>query len=114
MDIVFGTPKLKKIFNSEKELVRECGPEQGRIIMRRMAVLRAANNLEEVSPLPPERRHELSGDRNGQFAVDLKQPNRLVFKPNHAPVPLKDDGGYNLRQITAITIIGVVKDYHQK
>jgi proteic killer suppression protein len=114
MDIAFSTPKLRKIFNAEKELVREYGPEQARIIMRRMSVLRAANNLEEVSPLPPERRHELSGDRNGQFAVDLKQPSRLIFKPNHEPVPLKDDGGYYLRQITAITIMGIAKDYHQK
>ena len=111
MDIAFRTPKLRKIFNSEKELAREYGADQGRTIMRRMSVLRAANNLEEVSPLPPERRHELTGDLNGQFAVVLKQPYRLIFKPNHDPVPLKNDGGYNLRQVTAITILGV-KDYH--
>ena len=110
MDIAFSTPKLRKIFNSEKELAREYGADQGRTIMRRMSVLRAANNLEEISPLPPERRHELAGDRNGQFAVDLKQPYRLIFEPNHDPVPLKKDGGYNLRQVTAITILGV-KDY---
>ena len=111
MDIAFCTTKLQKRFNSERELIREYGPENSRIIIRRMAVLRAAVNLEQVPSLPPERRHELTGTRKGQFAVDLKHPFRLIFTPNHEPVPLKADGGVDLQQITAITV-QCVKDYH--
>jgi len=111
MDISFAKTKHQEIFNSEKELVREYGRDNARIIMRRMSVLRAAANLEEVSVLPPERRHELTGNRKEQFAIDLKQPFRLLFKPNHESVPRKKDGGIDLRQITAITLLGV-EDYH--
>jgi toxin HigB-1 len=111
MDIAFATNKLRKIFNSENELIREYGAEIARVIMRRMSILRAASNLDEVSYLPPPRRHELSGERKGQFAVDLKHPQRLLFKPNHDPVPCKSDGGVDLKQVTAIIILDI-KDYH--
>jgi proteic killer suppression protein len=111
MDIAFSTTKLQKMFNSERELIREYGTEKSRVIIRRMAMLRAAVNLEQVHHLPPERRHELIGARKGQFAVDLKHPFRLIFTPNHQPVPRKADGGIDLQQVTAITIQSV-EDYH--
>jgi len=111
MDIAFATTKLQKTFNSEKELVRSYGAEIARTIMRRMAVLSAAANLDEVSHLPPPRRHELTGNRKGTFAVDLKHPHRLIFQPNYDSAPAKTDGGIDLKQVTAITIISV-EDYH--
>jgi toxin HigB-1 len=111
MDIAFANKKLLKIFNMEKELIREYGPEIARTIMRRMSILRAASNLSEVSHLPPPRRHELSGDRKGQFAVDLKHPYRLLFSINHDPLPRTDDGGIDLKQVIAIIILEI-KDYH--
>jgi toxin HigB-1 len=87
------------------------GPDNARLIMRRMSVLNAAPTLAEVPVTPPERRHELKGDRVGQFAVDVKQPYRLVFVPVGDPVPLREDGGYDLARITAIEILAV-EDYH--
>lgn len=111
MDITFKNEKLAKIFNSEKNLVREYGSENTKYIKRRMGVLVAASSLAEVSHRPPERRHELKEDKKGKFAIDIKHPYRLVFEPNHSPLPLKADGGLDLRKITAITILGV-EDYH--
>jgi proteic killer suppression protein len=111
MDITFSSEKLAKIFNSEKSLMREYGTENGNRIKRRMAVLMAAQCLEDVPIQPPDRRHELSGRRKGQFAVDLKHPHRLIFEPNHNPLPRKSDNGLDLKQINAITILEV-KDYH--
>ena len=77
----------------------------------RLAVLSNARALADVPSTPPERCHPLRGEREGQYAVDLVQPRRLVFAPNHDPVPRKDDGGIDLDKITAITIVDVV-DYH--
>ena len=82
-----------------------------RVITLRMAVLRAARSLALVPTTPPDRRHQLSGDRDEQFAVDLVQPYRLVFEANHEPVPREEDGGIDTQQVTAITILDVV-DYH--
>ena len=36
----------------------------------------------------PGRFHPLTGDRAGQFALDLDHPNRLILEPNHNPIPL--------------------------
>ena len=105
MDIAFRNKTLKKVFNSEKELKKEFGTEKARLIMRRIAVLGASPLLAEVPHTKPERRHELSGKRSGQCAVDLKHPYRLIFKPNHEPLPRKDDGEIDLTQITAIKIL---------
>ncbi|MBI4534744.1 MAG: system killer suppression protein [Ignavibacteriae bacterium] len=111
MDITFRNEKLAKIFNSEKSLMREYGTENAKKIKHRMAVLAVATCLDEVPVHPPDRRHELSGDRKGQFAVDLKHPQRLIFEPNHNPLPRRTDGGLDLRKISAITIVEV-EDYH--
>ena len=111
MDISFRTSKLTKTFNSEKALKQEYGERMARAIMIRLAVLRNAQALSRVPTTPPDRCHLLTGRRKGQYAVDLVHPQRLIFEPNHDPVPLRDDGGIDTDEVTAITIIDVV-DYH--
>ena len=111
MDISFRTRKLEKAFKTVDVLQKTYGAKRARVIMIRMAVLRAAGNLALVPATPPERRHQLGGDRKEQFAVDLVNPYRLVFEANHEPLPRKDDGGIDTAQVTAITIRDVV-DYH--
>lgn len=111
MDIAFRTRKLEKTFNSAGELQKAYGARMAKAIMIRLAVLKAARTLARVPTTPPDRRHQLRGDRGEQFAVDLVHPRRLVFEPNHDPLPRKDDGGIDVDQVTAITIIDVI-DYH--
>lgn len=110
MEIDFTSSKMEKTFNSVKLLQREYG-EVAPSIMRRMSVLQNASSLSMVPDLPPDKRHELFGERLGCFAVYLKHPFRLVFEPNVRPFPIKDDGGYDLDAIKAIRILEVV-DYH--
>lgn len=111
MDIGFRKRKIEKTFNAQTELLKAYGMPMAKAIMKRVTVLRAASNLSQVPVTPPERRHQLTEDRDEQFAVDLVHPKRLVFEVNHDPVPRKPDGGVNLEQVTAITIVEVV-DYH--
>ncbi len=111
MDIGFRTRKLERTFNAAHTLQKSYGARMAKTIMSRMAVLRAAPSLEVVPTTPPERRHQLVGDRDELFAVDLVHPHRLVFEANHEPVPRRDDGGIDTEQVTAITILDVV-DYH--
>lgn len=111
MDIFFRTSRLAKTFNSERALNREYGERMARVIMTRLAVLSNARTLTLVPTTRPERRHQLTGQRSGQYAVDLVHPHRLIFEPNHVPAPRRQDGGVDTDRVTAITIIGVV-DYH--
>ena len=107
----FRDRKLQKVFNSAKELRKGYGARMAKAIMIRLAVLKAAQTLNMVPVTPPDRRHQLKGDRDEEFAVDLVHPHRLVFKPNHHPIPRTDDGGIDTEKVTAITIIDMI-DYH--
>lgn len=111
MEIIFRTPKLAKTFNSMKLLQRVHGKRMAQVIATRLAVLNAAGTLSMVPVDPPERRHQLKGDRDEQFAVDLVHPRRLVFEVNHEPVPRRDDGGIDTDRVTSIRILEV-RDYH--
>ena len=111
MDIAFRTRKLETTFNSTKALHRAYGSRRAKVIMMRLAILKAAKTLEQVPATPPDRRHQLRGDRDEQYAVDLVHPYRLIFEPNHDPLPRKNDGGIDTQQVSAITIMEVI-DYH--
>jgi plasmid maintenance system killer protein len=111
VEITFRTRKIKKVFDSEKELKRKYGDPLARNIQVRIAVLKNAPVLSKVPTDPPERRHQLTGNRSGQYAVVLDKQNRLVFVPYHDPIPQRADGGINTDEVTAIEIIEVT-DYH--
>ena len=76
-----------------------------------MAVLANAPNLATVPISKPERCHPLKGDRRGEYAVDLIHTRRLIFCPDHDPIPRKEDGEIDLFRITAVKIVEV-EDYH--
>ena len=111
MDIVFKDKKTKKVFSSDKLLKKEYGIQNAKAIRRRMTVLQSANNLELVPKIKPERCHPLSGNKDGQFAVDVKHPFRLVFEIEQEPIPLKSDKGVDLSKVTSIKILKI-EDYH--
>ena len=111
MEVSFRTRRLERTFNSEINMSKAYGDRMSRIIQIRMAVLNNARDLSHVPTTPPDRFHILRDNRMGQFAVDLVHPKRLIFEPNHDPIPRLPDGGVNLELVTAITILEVV-DYH--
>jgi proteic killer suppression protein len=43
--------------------------------------------------------------------LDVDHPYRLLFVPDHDPVPAKDDGGLDWTHVTAVRIIGI-EDTH--
>ena len=108
MEISFATRRLEKTFNTERELTRRFGDRMARTMMVRMVVLRNAAILSDVPVTRPGRRHQLTQDRDELFAVDLVHPQRLVFEPNHNPIPREDDGWIDTDRVTAITIIEVI------
>lgn len=110
MLVTFASKRLEKDLSSAAAIGRRYGNLAKRIGMR-LEVLFQADCLADVPTDPPPRRHMLSGDLAGCFAVDLSGNWRLVFRPNQAPLPLKEDGGLDLSKVTSIEIVDVV-DYH--
>jgi proteic killer suppression protein len=107
MDIRFNSTKLQKICSSESRMKAELGQATAGKLRQRLMELSAAATLAQISRLPPARCHEHTGDNKGKLTVDLVHPYRLVFRPNHDPVPLKPDGGLDWEQVTSILILGI-------
>lgn len=110
MDIIFADRKLQRVCNDRRRLVREHGQRRARKLRQRLDDLRAAETLAVTRQLPG-RCHQLTGDRAGQFALDLDHPYRLIFEPDHDPIPRKADGGIDWHAVSAVRILAV-EDYH--
>lgn len=111
MEIHFSSRKLQKVCNSEKEMRAAFGKPLAEKVQQRLAEFHAADTLDDISRLPPVRCHELSQDRKGQLAVDLVHPRRLIFKPDHDPLPCKPDGSLDWSHVTRICVMDII-DYH--
>jgi plasmid maintenance system killer protein len=111
MVVSFSSIRLQKLCNSEKEMRAKFGVRMADKLAQRLSELRAVDILDDLSRLPSARCHELSHDRAGQLAVDLIHPKRLIFEPDHNPIPTKPDGGLNWTKVTRVTVLEIV-DYH--
>jgi proteic killer suppression protein len=112
MVITFATSKLRKQCNSLKEAQRKWGTVCGELVMARLDDIKAADNVKQLRSLPQTGCHQLSGNRAGQWAVNVQHPYRLIFEPANDPTPKLPDGGIDEERITAVRILGVHVDYH--
>lgn len=104
MEISFSDKKLRKQVEDIEELRKKYGDAQAKKIIQRIGELTAAKNLYDIYKLPQARLHKLDHNLSGYFAVDVKQPYRLIIKPL--------DGNVDEQQsITKISIIKI-EDYH--
>ena len=113
MEVSFASNKLQKICSNAKKMRGELGGRCAEELEECLFELKAAETLADMRSLPHARCHELSGDRKGQFAVDLEHPKRLIFEPDHTPRPTKPDGGLDWQQVTKVVVLEIV-DYHGK
>lgn len=111
MEVGYRTKKLAKQAQSLKTLTHAFGAVGGKRFLQRLAEFAAADCLEDLRNLPGPRCHELTGDRKGQFAVDLHHPYRLIFIPADDPPPRNEDGGWDWNAITILEILEVT-NYH--
>ncbi len=107
MRILFKNKKLQKICSNSAEAIKLLGAKRGGKLMQRMMELKAAENLGDISRLPPARCHELTGNRSGQLSVDLEHPYRLLFIPANEPIPVHPHGGLDWGQVTEIEIVEI-------
>ena len=108
MHIDFLDLKIRKLCENSREAEKKLGSNSARKLRSRLSDLEAASHVRELNAGRP---HPLERDRLGQFALDLADGKRLVFKPDHEPIPQDAHGNVDWSQVTAITII-YIGDYH--
>jgi plasmid maintenance system killer protein len=109
--VLFKSTKFKKICDDERKLNGVYGKSCAKKLKHCLGVLKAIETLSDISNLKPLRCHELSGNHKGRLSVDLDHPYRLLFRPDHEPIPSKPDGGLDRTKVTAVVIIGI-EDTH--
>lgn len=110
MEISYKNRKLEKQLTDPREMSKSFG-QLARKVNQRLKELTDADNLAIMRTIPAARCHELSGDHNGELAVDVSGNYRMIFEPNHDPIPKKDDGGLKWEEVTKIQI-NEIEDYH--
>jgi proteic killer suppression protein len=119
--------KLKLALENDLERKKSFGEPMAKKIKLRLDALAAAESLADFWPpfSGPERCHELKGNLQGIFSVDVKQPYRLLFKQvevENDPVSQNEgetgcekserDGIQRWRSINAIEVLGI-EDTHE-
>lgn len=112
MKINYKNKKLEKSLTIPKEMLKKYGNLAKRT-KQRMDEFAASKNLAVLGKLPGPDCHQLEGNRKEQFSVSISGNWRIIFVPDHNPVPVKEDGGVDWEQVNEIKIIEVI-DYHKK
>ncbi|MEA5418676.1 hypothetical protein VB712_05505 [Spirulina sp. CCNP1310] len=110
MEISFKDKKLKALCEQSSLAQKKLGTQMAKKLRSRLADLKAAS---VVTDLCAGRPHPLLGDREGEFALDLAHPQRLVFVADHKPIPKQDDGSIDWSQVTQVCIVAI-EDYHKR
>jgi proteic killer suppression protein len=110
MDIEYKNKRLKKTVKDPRSIVENYGV-RAKKIQQRLKDFEAANNLSVFRTLPGNC-HELHGNRQGEFAIEVSGNFRMTFIPNHDPVIKNDEGGLDWEYIKNIVIYNIAEDYH--
>jgi proteic killer suppression protein len=101
MQITFATKAIQRLCEEEKHQLKQLGDKR---LKNRLSELRAVQN---VSQWQLGRPHALTGDRAGQYSVDLDGPMRLMFEPTDQPPPTLLAGGIDWQQVTSVRLLEI-------
>lgn len=110
MNIVYSNNRLRKQLSSASEIKRAFGTNAKRVAQR-MADITASPNLAVLQQIPQANCHPLTGNREGEWALDISANHRMIFEIANEPIPKNDDGSVNTISVTEIRIIETT-DYH--
>ena len=98
IDISYRTTQLRKVCEDAEVATKKYGAEMAAKIQSRIDIIRAADSVEMLIRFKLGRCHPLTGDRKGQYAMNLTHPYRLVFEKRNG-------------KLVAVEILEIV-DYH--
>ena len=101
MEIKFKDKKLQALCQKQRVAVKRLGSACAHKLRSRLADLAAASRVSDLVAGNP---HPLSGEFQGQFALNLTGGWRLVFAPANDPVPRRDDASIDWSAVTIVSI----------
>lgn len=110
MEIFYSTNKLKKQMSSASEIKKAFGVNAKRV-QARLDDITASTSLAILMQLPAANCHPLTGNRQGEWAVNISANHRMIFEIANDPVPIDEDGNIETIRVTDIRIT-TTTDYH--
>lgn len=119
MEFTFDSPKMARFAPSQEELAsgdkkalrkkmklatRKLGTQCAKQLHNRLSELDAAANVAELVAGDP---HEYSGNRRGDYSLDIGKDGRLLFRPNHRKTPTTPAGNIDWKNVTKVIIIHI-------
>lgn len=102
--------KVKKKLSSASEIKKAYGT-MAKKVQARLDEIKASPNLKVLMQIPAANCHALSGNKNGEWALDISANYRMLFEISHDPVPKKDNGEIETIEVTDVKILDTT-DYH--
>ncbi|MCW2259490.1 MULTISPECIES: type II toxin-antitoxin system RelE/ParE family toxin [Sphingobacterium] len=109
MSITYSN-KIKKKFSSAAEIKKAFGA-MAKKVQARLDDIEASPNLNVLTQIPAANCHALSGNRDGEWAVNISPNHRMIFEIDNDPMPLTLTGEIDRIKVTDIRIIDTI-DYH--
>ena len=88
MLIKYKNKQLEKVCNDASAAKKQFGHEMAVKIHQRIDQILASDSVESMVKHRIGNCHPLQGDRKGQYAVDLVQPQRLVFEKRGSEIQI--------------------------
>jgi proteic killer suppression protein len=104
MQITYASKTIQRLCEEDKHQRKQLGEKRAKRLKNRLNELRAVQN---VSQLQLGRPHPLTGDRAGQFSVDLDGPMRLLFDPAELPPPTLPSGGIDWQLVSSVRLLEI-------
>lgn len=105
MLISYKNKSIKTICEDKAKALRKHGERNAGLIALRIQQIQASNTLVVLKTLPQLRFHGLTGQRKGQFAIDLYKGKRLIVELE------TENGTLGESEIKEMILIEVT-DYH--
>ena len=96
--VTYKSNHLSRVCTDYSEAKREYGDRMANLVHQRIDQLTASDSVELLVRFSVGRCHALTGDRKGEYAMDLVHPYRLVFK--------SESGSISIVRVVSI------EDYH--
>ncbi len=79
MEVKFKTKKLQKQYEDSKHAVKDYGKDVAKKYIQRVNILKSAKSFDDLYKIPQLRFHPLTGNRKGEFAINLTGFYRLII-----------------------------------
>lgn len=80
MQVKYKSKKLEKVCTIYEEAIKQYGDKMAEKIHQRIDEIASAESVEFMVKFRLGRCHALTGNRKGEYAVDLTHPYRLIFR----------------------------------